>query len=82
MTHVQVVFAVGAEGRRPDLPQTLQPEVSRLIQDCWSALPNERPLFSDVIQRLKDLEELKWLAVTSMDPVANSMHETASSSST
>ena len=58
----QVVFAVGGEGLRPTLPTTLQPEVVSLIQDCWRAQPKERPLFSDIIKRLKAIKELKCAA--------------------
>ncbi|XP_024173050.1 probable serine/threonine-protein kinase DDB_G0267514 [Rosa chinensis] len=52
---LQVVGVVGFMDRRLDIPEGLNPEIVSIIEDCWRSDPGQRPLFEDVIQRMKDL---------------------------
>jgi serine/threonine-protein kinase CTR1 len=55
----QVVFAVGGEGKQLPLPPSLQqPEVVKLIQQCWKDDPHERPSFLTIIENLQTLEHI------------------------
>ena len=55
---MQVVGAVGFNRQRLQLPNDLQPEVSQLINDCWSEAPQHRPSFAEVLDRLGQLPGL------------------------
>ncbi|PIA49567.1 hypothetical protein AQUCO_01300394v1 [Aquilegia coerulea] len=52
---LQVVGVVGFMGRRLDLPESLDPRMSSMINDCWRSDPRCRPSFQDLIQRMTDL---------------------------
>jgi hypothetical protein len=51
---VLVPAMVTVEGRRPQFDRT-PPALRRLVRDCWSPDPLSRPTFSDVVQRLRQL---------------------------
>ncbi|KAK2991796.1 hypothetical protein RJ640_013127 [Escallonia rubra] len=51
---VKVVYAVGNEGSRLEIPEG---PLGRLITDCW-AEPHDRPSCEDVLTRLLDCEYL------------------------
>lgn len=40
------------EGRRPALPDYIDPEVRKLIQICWHQDPSERPTFGRIVEEL------------------------------
>eukprot|EP01117_Protostelium_nocturnum_P012588 TRINITY_DN4634_c0_g1_i1.p1 TRINITY_DN4634_c0_g1~~TRINITY_DN4634_c0_g1_i1.p1 ORF type:complete len:1195 (+),score=395.40 TRINITY_DN4634_c0_g1_i1:53-3586(+) len=42
-------------GLRPDLPLQIDPELSLLIQRCWSRVPQERPNFASIISSLQKI---------------------------
>ncbi|CAA0838406.1 Protein kinase superfamily protein [Striga hermonthica] len=58
MNSMQVVGAVGFQGRHLEIPPTIDPLVAAIINDCWSRNPQERPSFAQIITRLKGLQHL------------------------
>jgi len=44
-------------GLRPNLPDTCDPELKLLLQQCWESEPSDRPDFSNIVARLK---EISW----------------------
>ena len=44
------------EGRRPYIDSEWNPEFAKLIQDMWSANPNDRPWISQVVERLEAIQ--------------------------
>ncbi|GER32108.1 kinase family protein [Striga asiatica] len=58
MNSMQVVGAVGFQGRHLEIPPTVDPLVAAIINDCWSRNPQERPSFAQIITRLKGLQRL------------------------
>ncbi|KAI3728131.1 hypothetical protein L6452_16761 [Arctium lappa] len=58
MNSMQVVGAVGFQYRHLDIPETVDPAVSRIITDCWHPEPQSRPSFKEIIARLKNLGRL------------------------
>jgi len=53
----QIVFLVGNQGRRPQLPNPnpWPPQWVQLISECWSEDPKNRPSFEQLLSRLKSL---------------------------
>ncbi|XP_047941666.1 probable serine/threonine-protein kinase SIS8 [Salvia hispanica] len=58
MNSMQVVGAVGFQGRHLDIPPTVDPLVAEIISDCWNRNPQARPSFAQIITRLKCLQRL------------------------
>ncbi|XP_070038634.1 putative serine/threonine-protein kinase SIS8 [Nicotiana tabacum] len=58
MNSMQVVGAVGFQGRRLDIPATVDPIVAEIISDCWNQNSQARPSFGQIITRLKCLQRL------------------------
>lgn len=56
MNSVQVSIAVITQGMRPPIPSDTPPELSSLMQDCWNINPEKRPVFDDIIERLKAVQ--------------------------
>lgn len=56
---MQVIGAVGFQGKRPDIPPRVDPEVAELIRECWQTNPQARPSFGQIIARLKSLKHLE-----------------------
>merc|ERR1719159_2231621 len=47
------------QGQRPDLeavPPDCPPNLLELMQQCWSHLPEERPSFAAIVDRVKDVD--------------------------
>jgi serine/threonine protein kinase len=40
------------DGNRPSFPDDVDPFWKGLIRNCWKGVPNKRPLFVDIVQRL------------------------------
>ncbi|CEO96152.1 Protein kinase domain-containing protein [Plasmodiophora brassicae] len=57
MNGVQVSVAVSTKGLRPDMPPDVPAGVARLIEDCWTTDPQARPTFTDIVRRLKLLQQ-------------------------
>ncbi|KAL6079285.1 putative Serine/threonine protein kinase-transforming protein Rmil [Balamuthia mandrillaris] len=53
MPHFQIVFQVGTQGLRPQIPKTTPHAWARLIADCWSEDPDKRPTFEETMHRLE-----------------------------
>ena len=53
-----IVSLVGFQHERLPLPPDLDPQVSSLISDCWREEPGQRPLFTEVLQRLSQLKQI------------------------
>jgi serine/threonine protein kinase len=51
--HFQVVFQVGTQGLRPDLPSDTPHHWARLTADCWAEDPDVRPSFEEILDRLQ-----------------------------
>ncbi|XP_071702654.1 probable serine/threonine-protein kinase SIS8 isoform X2 [Rutidosis leptorrhynchoides] len=58
MNSMQVVGAVGFQYRHLDIPETVDPDVARIITDCWHPEPQSRPSFKEIIARLRSLGRL------------------------
>lgn len=58
MNSMQVVGAVGFQGRRLTIPSHVDPMVSEIITNCWNQDPQARPSFAQIITRLKFLQHL------------------------
>ncbi|PIN02509.1 Tyrosine kinase [Handroanthus impetiginosus] len=58
MNSMQVVGAVGFQGRHLDIPPMVDPLAAGIISDCWNRNPQARPSFAQIISRLKCLQHL------------------------
>ncbi|KAG9128675.1 hypothetical protein Leryth_018313 [Lithospermum erythrorhizon] len=56
---MQVIGAVGFQGKRMDIPPRVDPEVAKLIRECWQTNPQARPSFGQIIARLKSFKHLE-----------------------
>ncbi|XP_024387103.1 uncharacterized protein [Physcomitrium patens] len=45
-------------GERPQLPDHIHPELSKLISRCWSADPSQRPTFTDIVKVITEIDRL------------------------
>ena len=52
---IQAALAVMERGLRPDIPGHTPPLLAGLIRDCWQPVPEQRPGFSDIVERLQAL---------------------------
>ena len=52
---MQVVGVVGFAGNRLAVPETIDPRLREICEECWAQDPRERPSFLDVQKRLKPL---------------------------
>ncbi|XP_022881479.1 probable serine/threonine-protein kinase SIS8 [Olea europaea var. sylvestris] len=65
MNSMQVVGAVGFQGRCLDIPLTVDPLVAEIISDCWNRNPQARPSFGQIIARLRRLQRLNMQEMNS-----------------
>ena len=58
MPPFQVVYAVGNQGKRPDIPKKCPypHELLDLMQRCWSEAPEKRPPFSEIVSILSEMK--------------------------
>lgn len=52
---VSTALAVMAKGMRPQIPPHTPPGLATLIQECWAAVPEQRPGFDVITIRLQEL---------------------------
>uniref|UniRef100_B9GW76 non-specific serine/threonine protein kinase n=1 Tax=Populus trichocarpa TaxID=3694 RepID=B9GW76_POPTR len=52
LNSLQIVGVVGFMDRRLELPESLDPKVASIINDCWRSDPEQRPSFEEIIQRM------------------------------
>lgn len=57
MGAVQAAFCVLHKGMRPSIPQDCPPALGDLMRNCWSAEPNERPEFWEIMRALTICEQ-------------------------
>ncbi|MCL7033660.1 hypothetical protein MKW94_027581 [Papaver nudicaule] len=55
LNSLQVVGVVGFMDRRLDIPETLDPRLASIIEDCWRSEPGGRPSFEELIPRMAEL---------------------------
>ncbi|KAI3925807.1 hypothetical protein MKX01_003366 [Papaver californicum] len=55
LNSLQVVGVVGFMDRRLDIPETLDPRLASIIEDCWRSEPGSRPSFQELIPRMTEL---------------------------
>lgn len=58
---MQIIFAVGVQRVRPEIPVDTPVMLRQLIEDCWEHSPAKRPSFTQVLDRIQD--ELRCLGV-------------------
>ena len=51
-------------GRRPAIPSSVRPSLARLITECWSQCPRERPSFSSIVQKLNGPKSLLLYSIS------------------
>jgi uncharacterized protein (DUF2267 family) len=52
---IQAALAVMERGLRPDIPAHTPAALAALIRDCWQPIPEQRPGFSEISERLQAL---------------------------
>ncbi|GAM26026.1 hypothetical protein SAMD00019534_092010, partial [Acytostelium subglobosum LB1] len=53
MPTFQIVISVGQHKLRPIMPAHVPAPFTRLITECWSEDPSQRPSFNDIVKRLE-----------------------------
>ena len=54
----QIINEVVVNGNRPEMNENIPDGCKKLIEKCWSDDLNERPLFDDILQFLKNNKEI------------------------
>jgi serine/threonine protein kinase len=52
---VQAALAVMSKGMRPSIPERTPPALAALITACWAPVPEQRPPFTVVVERLEQI---------------------------
>ncbi|XP_024542698.1 mixed lineage kinase domain-like protein isoform X1 [Selaginella moellendorffii] len=82
-----IPFKVGMDmeqvlrGKRPEIPATCPEFLSQLMRECWNHDAKERPSFSDICERLKQLKSRIITGTDSTDELRAKLVEAARSSS-
>jgi len=50
---IQAAVAVMHRGLRPEIPGHTPAELAVLIRTCWQAIPDQRPNFAEIAERLE-----------------------------
>ncbi|KAI5073670.1 hypothetical protein GOP47_0011683 [Adiantum capillus-veneris] len=53
---MQVVGIVGFMDHRLDIPESLDPKLVSIMQDCWRSDPDSRPSFEEILERTRDIK--------------------------
>lgn len=72
----QIITRVLLNNERPALPESMDPALKTLIEDCWATDPDDRPTFREIIRRMRD--ERIVLQKASEDEAADFMDEEVS----
>ena len=67
---IDILSAVQMNDHRPDINSDWTPEFALLLKDCWARDPLDRPDFTEIIERLKNLpyeHSLSNYTLVSMD---------------
>ena len=54
---MQIIFKVSMEGSRPIIKEDVPDVYRKLIERCWSQLPEDRPSFEEIVNDLKSNQE-------------------------
>ena len=55
---MQIIYYVGVLNQRPPLPDSVPDPFRKLIQDCWTVDPKDRPSFEEILNRLLDMKKM------------------------
>jgi serine/threonine protein kinase len=55
-TLLRVVRALSTDDWKPDIPRSVVPEAAELIRDCLAIKYEDRPSFTDILKRLKEVQ--------------------------
>jgi hypothetical protein len=44
------------EKHRPEIPDSISPDVSALIRECWAQKPRKRPSFAEILWMLDKMD--------------------------
>ncbi|KAG1326629.1 Dual specificity protein kinase splA [Cocos nucifera] len=50
-----IIGGIVSNTLRPPVPETCDPEWRKLMEQCWSAEPSERPTFTEIASRLRSM---------------------------
>jgi sterile alpha motif and leucine zipper-containing kinase AZK len=56
MTRMQILAALIKEDLKPNIPESVIPGAARLIRDCVAIKYEDRPSFTDILKRLKEIQ--------------------------
>ncbi|XP_044979521.1 probable serine/threonine-protein kinase PBL25 [Hordeum vulgare subsp. vulgare] len=56
MTPLQAAYAVVNKNLRPIVPSSCPTPLQQLMEQCWSAQPEKRPVFTEIVQTLENLK--------------------------
>ncbi|GJP42545.1 hypothetical protein CLOM_g2098 [Closterium sp. NIES-68] len=56
LTFIQLAYNVVHKNQRPDIPPSCNPELARLMAECWDRDPAARPEFADIVPRLERIQ--------------------------
>lgn len=54
----ELLYGIMSGNMRPDIPEDCDDQWVRIMENCWSRNPKDRPAFTDIAQALQDLEEV------------------------
>lgn len=54
--NLKIVFAVGTQELRPEIPKNCPSSYTELIVNCWNSDPLLRPTFKEIVERVQKLE--------------------------
>jgi serine/threonine protein kinase len=66
LTRDQIAVRVAVKDKRPLIPDSVIPDVQKLITACWASEPEERPSFEEIVERLVDMRFKMMANVNSM----------------
>ncbi len=64
-----IIVGVSKGTLRPEIPPSCPPDFAQLMRDCWEQDPEKRPLFSDILTRLKSMAPPPVSHISHMSPV-------------
>ncbi|CAI5945435.1 unnamed protein product [Closterium sp. NIES-65] len=56
LTFIQLAYNVVHKNQRPDIPPSCNPELARLMAECWDRDETVRPEFAEVVARLEKIQ--------------------------
>ncbi len=53
---LEIAYFVAENGLRPKIPDFCPEDYATLMMDCWKSVQSERPSFSDILERLRNIK--------------------------